>query len=260
MNGYRPYAFLLLTLAWSWAFWWPIAMLDLDPWHGGGQVLLLVGGAGPMIMGLLFSALYSEGRGLKDLFRRLTDPRLARLRLWLVALGLVPGIKLLAMLGIGELSFALPEGRVSGFLAFFLFILVLGPLPEEIGWHGYALDALQTRHDPLAATAILAFCWGLWHVPLFAMTGYYGAFGEHPLAVWFFWNIAMTSVLMTWLYNHSKRSLMLMIAVHLSINLTGELVPHFPMVELVSTIVMSVIGGAIILTWLRAAHDGRDTG
>jgi len=45
------------------------------------------------------------------------------------------------------------------FIPFALFILVFGPLPEELAWRGYALDALQVKWNALTSSLILGVAW-----------------------------------------------------------------------------------------------------
>lgn len=42
-----------------------------------------------------------------------------------------------------------------------------GPLPEEIGWRGFALPRLQSKFGPLKATLLLSVLWAFWHLPHF---------------------------------------------------------------------------------------------
>ena len=111
--------------------------------------------------------------------------------------------------------------------------LLSGPLPEEIGWRGYGLDALLARHDPVAASIILGAAWAAWHLPLFAMDGYYDDFGGAPALLPFLWSILMKSLIMTWAYLHSVRSLLLMVTFHFMINVTGEVLPRSSEAEVV---------------------------
>jgi len=51
---YRPFAFLAVALAWTWAFWWVLVLTGLGPWSGTGRWLLYLGGVGPLVAGLWF--------------------------------------------------------------------------------------------------------------------------------------------------------------------------------------------------------------
>jgi len=71
---------------------------------------------------------------------------------------------------------SLEQFRLSGYVAeaplvFLLMTLLYGPLPEELGWRGYGLDALRTSMNLLEASLVLAAFWGLWHLPLHFMPG-----------------------------------------------------------------------------------------
>ena len=128
-------------------------------------------------------------------------------------------------------TFALPGATWPAALGYDAFLFLLGPLPEEIGWRGYGLDALLDRYDPVAASIILGVAWAAWHLPLFAMDGYYDDFGGAPALLLFLWSILMKTMIMTWTYRHSDRSLLLMVAFHFMINATGEVLPRPSEVE-----------------------------
>lgn len=53
--------------------------------------------------------------------------------------------------------------------------MLAGPIPEELGWHGYALAGLQVRFSALWASLVLGVIWALWHVPLYFIEGTYQA-------------------------------------------------------------------------------------
>jgi membrane protease YdiL (CAAX protease family) len=123
-------------------------------------------------------------------------------------------------------------------LAVFLFLL--GPLPEEIGWRGYGLDALLTAVSPLTAALVLGIAWGAWHLPLFVVPGYYDPFGGPPVFWLFLWSILMKSILMAWGYLASDRSLLLMVVFHFMINATGEAIPMPADAEVVLQVLLTM--------------------
>lgn len=53
------------------------------------------------------------------------------------------------------------------------FLLVFGPLPEELSWRGLGLPLLRGSHGALASTLVLAGVWVVWHLPLFWLEGSY---------------------------------------------------------------------------------------
>jgi membrane protease YdiL (CAAX protease family) len=73
---------------------------------------------------------------------------------------IVLAASLLASLSLFDaVEFPLSSGLLSEsapqILLTILFILVVGPVSEEPGWRGYALDRLQERWSPLVASLVL---------------------------------------------------------------------------------------------------------
>ena len=85
----------------------------------------------------------------------------------------------------------------------FIINLTSGPLGEELGWRGYAINELQKRYSPLYSSVLLGLIWGFWHFPLWLISGLYGL----RLLVYilsFLLAIVSTSILITLFYNKSK--------------------------------------------------------
>ena len=163
---------------------------------------------GPMAAAVLLT-LRAEGRsGVAALFKRGFGVSFAK-RWWLVAILLWPGIQGIAYL-VGLLSGAeMPEATV--FLAPWLLVPVFlrtfflgGPLGEEMGWRGYALDRLQTRWNALVSSLVLGVIHACWHLPLWAVVGPAGR--DMPFLLFAF-NVVVQTVIYTWLYNNARRSL-----------------------------------------------------
>jgi len=100
---------------------------------------------------------------------------------------------------------------------FFLFDAIANG--EEMGWRGYVLPRLQAKHSALIASLILAILWAFWHVPKFV---------THWNTITFFWFIVdeiAKAILMTWMYNNTRGSLLLVTLFHASFNTAGLLLP-----------------------------------
>jgi hypothetical protein len=85
----------------------------------------------------------------------------------------------------------------------FLITLTSGPIGEELGWRGYALNKLQKKYSPLIASIILGLLWGFWHLPLWFLSGYTGLELFYYISA-FVIAIVSTSVIITFFYNKSK--------------------------------------------------------
>ena len=105
-----------------------------------------------------------------------------------------------------------------------LFIFLFGGANEEAGWRGFALPELQTRHSPLVASLILGVIWGLWHTPLHFGPAYGGS-GWLGLAMQTMLGTVPASILLTWLFNRTKSSLLAVWVAHGSMNLGPKIFP-----------------------------------
>ena len=108
----------------------------------------------------------------------------------------------------------MPLLAAVGMLAFSIF--PGSALGEEIGWRGYALPRLQAGRSALGASLILGVLWGLWHLPLWLT----GAPGRTPIlyAAFVVSTIAL-SVILTWAYNSTGGSPLLVVLLHATANL-----------------------------------------
>jgi hypothetical protein len=134
--------------------------------------------------------------------------------------------------------------------------LLAGPTGEEAGWRGFALPRLLERYTPLKAGIILGIVWDFWHLPLWITSGY-TSINLLLYCLFFSIGIVSLSVLMTWIFCKTAKSLVPMVIVHFSfntgLNLIGPqgigLVPTLPLLGLMATlclltaIVVWVAGG-----------------
>ncbi len=231
--------FFALAFGISWAVWIPAALasygllsVQVDPF-----VSNLLGAFGPFVAAVVTTACYEGRTGLGALFKRLLIWRVGIqwylfVLFWPATLSLAK-TTLAILAGSAAPDFAhppfvqlysLPPGLAKANPLLFLpFVLVwqtlLGSsMGEEIGWRGYALPHLQSRHSSLRASLLLGACWGIWHLPEWLTNGF-------PLPAtfvgWSLLGLMANTVLFTWVFNNTKGSLLLALLFHTSIAITG---------------------------------------
>jgi uncharacterized protein len=231
-----PWFFFALVYCWSWFFWILAAVLGARVDSVAGTTLKLLGLLGPILGGIGFTYFTQSKENWYEYWSRAVDPRRIAPKWYLVILLFVPGILALSLLldivlnGTADLT--LVGRRVTPFLSapatiipFVFGVFISGPLTEEFGWRGYVLDRLQARWNALTSSLILGVIWAIWHVPLFFMQGSrHETEGAWSMWFWLFIvGVVATSVIFTWIFNNTRRSILGAIIFHFVANLTYEL-------------------------------------
>jgi membrane protease YdiL (CAAX protease family) len=254
-----PWAFLIITYGFSWSFWIPCALLGWNFNEIPASVLFYLGGLGPPLAGILLVYVTRGKDGHRDYWRRVFEVKRIGLIWYAVILLATPILTSLALLGdiLGGGSWSQYE-TVTPFIAkpwslipSLALTLLFGPLPEEMGWRGYALDRLQTQHNALIASLILGLIWAIWHLPLFFIAGtYQNGLGVGTRAFWLFMAaIIPESILITWLYNNTKRSILAAVLFHTMINFTGELFTLSGRAEIVFVLLLYITTAVVTKIW-----------
>ncbi len=234
MTRNNHWLYFIIVLLWSWIFWVPLAVSGKDvtafPWF----LILAAGGLGPPVSAIVLLYRYNDRTARSDYWKRVFDFRRIG-GYWYLVIFLVPvvysGLALFTGWLAGEPcpSFTAAKELLAnpvGLLGFVFFILIYGPLPEELGWRGYALDGLQKRWSPLISSLILGVVWSVWHLPMFFMSGSLlaAAFPFNSISCWLAFGpgLLAESIIFTWIYNHTNRSILSAILFHLMINFVGE--------------------------------------
>jgi membrane protease YdiL (CAAX protease family) len=255
----KPCLYFALTFGWSWLLWIPAALLKEGENALPATVLHYLGGIGPAVAAVALIHLAHNRERQRDYWRRLIDVR----RIGAVWHGVifltVPTLAGLAALGdilLGGAGARLEAttgliSRPMSILPLVVFTLVFGPLPEELGWRGYALDGLQASSSALTAGLMLGIAWSLWHLPLFFIPGtYQNGLGIGTLSFWLFLTGPIPeSVLMTWTYNNTQRSTLSAVLFHFMINLTGQLFELTRRAELYQSLLWIAAAVAISAIW-----------
>lgn len=260
-----PWLFFAIAVGFSWLFWVPAAFVDADIMNSPWVVLLYLGGIGPAVGGILLTYLDTDKARQREYWQRALDPRRIGARWYLVVLFAYPLLTLAVLLpqiaqGQFPASDALQEmlAQPLRLVPFVAFIFLFGPFPEELGWRGYALDALQERMSALASSLVLGAVWAAWHVPLFFMNGtFQNELGFGTAAFWRFMAFAVViSVFFTWAYNSNRRSTLSAMLFHFSTNLTGNLLEMSAAQETIRLAIL-VLLAAVVVRVCGAKHLAR---
>jgi membrane protease YdiL (CAAX protease family) len=206
-----------------------------------------------------------DGRsGLRDLLHRIVLWRVG-VRWYVIVLLGIPLVILLATLVLpGAVASFAPLSPVRWLVTYgIVFVLsgiAGGPLFEEVGWRGFALPRMQTQLGPLYGTLLLGGLWAVWHLPQYLVLPEWVAEngGSDPASVGAFLLLVVAlAPIMTWLFNHTRGSVLIAILAHGSVNTALQMVPGqlFPMVAF--TLTPFAIALAVVAVVLIVVTRGR---
>lgn len=215
-------AFYIGAIAISWACWLPVMGADLGLFDLPGtteELLVIVGGFGPLFSALAMAGLASGRQGVLGLVGQALRWRVS-LRWYAAALLLPAAIRFMVIglhvfaggtfPGMNDLNrwIAVPE-------TFLMVLVVGGPLGEEFGWRGFSQPRLQASLGILKASLLIGIASSLWHLPLFLIPS--TPQSHLPLALFVVRTIAL-AVISGWIWNRSGRGLFLVLLFHASLN------------------------------------------
>ena len=180
---------------------------------------ILIGSWLPNLAGVLVTAAADGRAGLRTLFGKLLQWRVGLV--WYLVSFLIAPLSILAAFGIQLLTGrALPEMTTLNMLPMMVLIaLVTGATGEELGWRGTALPRMQVRWNPLVSSLILGILWGLYHLPAFFISGT----PQSGVSILNFMTMTLgLNLLISWIFNHTRGSLLSVMLVHFSFNFFGS--------------------------------------
>ncbi|MGF1505874.1 MAG: CPBP family intramembrane glutamic endopeptidase [Anaerolineae bacterium] len=257
--------FVAATFVWTWVFYGIIVFSGQSPYQMPGMLWLILGGAGPSIVGIILVYLTFDPQARRDYWRRAFSTSQIGLRWWAVILLIFPttfaisiAIDLLlggSAPGLEQFS-ALMAAPLTWPLAILL-SLMSGPVSEEFGWRGYALDPVLRRIGIVPGTVMLGLIWAVWHLPLYFMPEtWHGQMGFVLAGFWTFLLAGIADALiMTWIYLRTERSILSAILLHFMANFTGQLLaPVTDRVEIIRVVLLLGIG---LVACIRLAASNR---
>jgi membrane protease YdiL (CAAX protease family) len=134
-----------------------------------------------------------------------------------------------------------------------LVVLVVNGFGEEIGWRGFLVDRLLERQGVIRTALIVAPIWALWHAPMFWFVANLTGLGVGGSMGWFL-GLTAGSILLTWLYASSGRSVAIVSLWHTAFNFTTATTAAtgVPAAAASTLVMLAAIGIAI------RPHVGRD--
>jgi len=215
------------------------------------MIALLIGSWLPNGVGLLVTGVAGGRAGLRELFSKVVVWRID-LKWYAIAL-FVPTT--MAFLAIGLYTFfgnAVPDfAPASQLLPIVLLAVFTGAMGEELGWRGTALPRLQARWNALISSLILGVLWGLYQLPSFLLSGL--PLQNLPLIPFMVAALGIT-ILISWTFNHTGGSLIIVFLYHFAFNFIGNVTGSFgvPVLFWVLAGICSVVAIAVIvLDWTR---------
>jgi membrane protease YdiL (CAAX protease family) len=212
----------------SWIIWLPLILpkFGIDTLPVIPKYHHYLGSFGPMIAALIVKYISDGLEGVLDLLKKLIQWKVNWI--WYVVVFVIP-ILLVIAVGYADNIINHQLFTMDGFstnsefpqfgpLGYFLFNFFTFGIGEETGWRGYALPVLQKRFSALIATLILAVGWGCWHIPAFFYRPLYSQMDVAGIAG-FFMSMVMGAIVLTWLFNSTKGSLLFVAIFHAMIEL-----------------------------------------
>ncbi|MBV6449372.1 MAG: hypothetical protein MHPDNHAH_00082 [Anaerolineales bacterium] len=170
----------------------------------------------PSTLAILLTALAEGRQSVAELLKKLFQWRI-NIKWYGITLMLSVGMIVIAdalafLVGWSPtIQFHIPAS--SQLIANFILILLVAVL-EELGWRGYALPRLMIHRSPLSSALILGFLWGLLHIGLGLVDG-------RPWLPTFLAPFGL-SIVMTWLFLHTRGSLAMAMLFHFVFDYTPQ--------------------------------------
>ena len=184
--------------------------------------LMLLMGYMPTLAAVIVTGMTKGKAGILELFKKLLIAKVG-LR-WIVfaifgyalvcagAIGLanLSGESSVSLLSESFPQFSSPVEMVISIVVMFIVLSLVNG--EELAWRGFALPRLQSKYNALISSLILGVFWALFHLPLFfTLTGSSQADANF---LWFLLSTVCLSIIFTWMFNHTRGSVLLAYILH----------------------------------------------
>jgi membrane protease YdiL (CAAX protease family) len=258
-NYKRPFIFYFLCTAIPWILWFASGYLShCEPftksleWATG--ITSIAGLLAPAVIALVFMLPHKELR--KDFLGRFFNFRsirpeylLTTFFLMLVSILSAQAISLLFGYSADQFSFR-GSFTFSSSLFPVWFLLLAAPVLEELAWHSYGTDSLVSRFNLFTASLIFAIFWGLWHLPLSTINGYYHSNLVESGMIYsinFLVSMIPFVIIMNWIYYKTQRNILLTIVFHITAVFFNEIFLTHPMSKVIQTGLLLIVSAYLMV-------------
>lgn len=218
-------AFVALTYLFSWGVVVPAALLTSSV--PAQFAAVTVSAFGPLAAAVVLT--WRSDRSVGGWFRETLAWRVSPW--WYLAAVAVPLLGVVVQSGVyaavvGPVDLSVLPRRLGLWLGSLPVALLLTGGNEEFGWRGYLLAHLQQSRSALRASLLVGLAWLVWHLPSDLLLTALGGGLSWPMG-----RLAMRlaivplAVILTWLYNNSRGSVLPAMVLHAGWNTVGILVP-----------------------------------
>lgn len=216
--------FFFFTFIFSWGCWIPLIFIKKEI-----TIIRMIGTFSPIIFAIIITKVIEGNYGIKQLLKPFLIWKFNIV--WYIFCIFSTALICFTAIGV-SVSFKITDfyfndlSKIYILIPIFLYVLLTSVIGEETGWRGFAQKRLQIYVSPITASIIIGIIWGFWHLPLFFIPNNF----HHFIPFWLFLiqEVAL-SIVIAWIYNNTKKSLLSVHIFHTASNITLGVLPILPM-------------------------------
>lgn len=255
--------YFIFTLLYSFGLWMIPMILGLDSVLS--YILYALGGIIPSTIAIILLYKTKDKEYIKSFWTRVLNFKLIKNKWYLFIILFIPLTNIAAMLvnyyiyGIKS-DFSNLINYIENPLKLIVlipYILIFGPIVEELGWRGFALDHLEKKYEWFISSLIISLFWALWHIPLFFIEGTYQYSllqSSYIYVIDFMVGLLPCSIIMGYIYYKNNNSILSAILFHFTINFYGQIFNIPNEIKLYRTVAMFV-GVFIVLIFAKIKNN-----
>jgi len=262
LEKYRhPFIFYGVAVIVPWALWFTLGAISHSTLWGNrnwiifGSILGIIGLCSPLVAAM---ALILPDKDLRDELKAACTSSFKGIHFgWYALVFLFPfavillaqAISLLFGHNTEQFKFAENFSFSAGiFPAWFL--LAIAPVIEEFGWHTYGIHCVRRRFNLFSTCFIFGIIWGMWHMPLSTVKGYYQNVVMETGIIYsinFLVSLIPYLIIDNWTYYKTKRNMFLQVCQHLVFGYSMELFRTHPDSKIIHTIILLIVSAIIVI-------------